>query len=86
MLRITAVQPLPGLRVHITLTDGSERDLDLTPYLWGPVFEPLLTNRELFEQVFVDPVSKTIAWPNGADIDPDVLIGGEKPAVTRPSS
>ena len=84
MLRITAVQPLPGLRVHVTLTDGSEHDLDLTPYLWGPVFEPLLEDRELFEQVFVDPVSKTIAWPNDADIDPDVLVGGERPAVARP--
>lgn len=86
MLRITAVQPLPGLRVHVALTDGTERDLDLTPYLWGPVFEPLLEDRALFEQVFVDPVSKTIAWPNGADIDPDVLVGGETPATARPGS
>jgi len=86
MLRITTVQPLSGLRVHVTLTDGTERDLDLTPYLWGPVFEPLVADRALFEQVFVDPVSKTITWPNGADIDPDVLVGGEQPAATGPRS
>jgi hypothetical protein len=85
MLRITAVTPLAGLRVHVALTDGTERDLDLTPYLWGPVFEPILADRELFEQVYVDPVSKTIAWPNGADIDADVLVGGEQPAVARPN-
>jgi len=86
MLRITAVEPLAGHWVHVQLTDGTERDIDLGPYLWGPVFESISTDRSLFEQVYVDEVSKTLAWPNGADIDPDVLVGGEVPASARPSS
>ena len=28
-----------------------------------------------FAQVRVDPELGTVAWPNGADLDPDVLYG-----------
>ena len=83
MLRIVSVHPEEALTVHVLLTDGSERDIDLTPFMWGPVFRPLLADRTLFTQVFVDPISQTLAWPNGADIDADVLLGLEQPA--RPS-
>lgn len=82
MRRITEVRPLDGFMVHVRLTDGSERDIDLTRFLWGPVFAPILDDRSFFEQVFVDPISRTIAWPNGADIDPDVLLGEAEPAQT----
>jgi hypothetical protein len=30
---------------------------------------------DLFRQVAVDPELGTIVWPNGADMDPDVLHG-----------
>jgi hypothetical protein len=81
---MTAVEPLVDHWVHVHLTDGTERDLDLSPYLWGPVFEPIAADRALFEQVYVDEISKTLTWPNGADIDPDVLVGGEQPASAHP--
>ncbi len=84
--RITEVRPLEGYSVHVHLTDGSERDIDLTRFLWGPVFAPITEDRSFFEQVFVDPVSRTVAWPNGADIDPDVLLGEAEPARTGASS
>jgi len=48
-------------------------EVDLAPYLRGPVFEPLVTDRSLFAAVRVDPECETIVWPNGADMDPDVL-------------
>jgi len=70
---VRAVKPLDGLRVHVVFTDGSERDMDLEPYLHGPIFEPIRRNRKLFGLVYVDPDSETLTWPNGADIDPDVL-------------
>jgi hypothetical protein len=38
------------------------------------VFEPLL-DMNYFAQVHVDPELGTVAWPNGADLDPDVLYG-----------
>jgi hypothetical protein len=34
----------------------------------------------VFRSVRVDPELGTIVWPNGADIDPDVLYRGLKPA------
>jgi len=70
---VRAVKPLDDLRVHVVFTDGSAREIDLDPYLRGPIFEPIRRNRKLFVSVYVDPDSETLTWPNGADIDPDVL-------------
>ena len=39
------------------------------------MFEPLRADPELFRQVRVDEELGTIVWPNGADMDPDVLHG-----------
>ena len=41
LVRIRAVTPLSGFRVRLGFTDGSEREIDLQPYLRGPIFEPL---------------------------------------------
>jgi len=62
--------------VELGLTDGSIRVVDLTPYLRGPVFDPLLRDPALFRAVRVDASLGTIVWPNGADLDPDVLVLG----------
>ena len=70
---VRAVKPLDDLRVHVIFTDGSERDIDLDPYLHGPIFDPIRHNPKLFAAVYVDPDTDTLTWPNGADIDPDVL-------------
>ncbi len=74
MLRIKTVEVLEGFTVRLGLSDGSEKTVDLTPYLHGPIFEPLRRDLALFRQVTVDEELGTIVWPNGADIDPDVLI------------
>ena len=79
LVRISAVVPLGNYRVRLGFTDGSERDVDLEPYLRGPIFEPLRQDPTLFAAVQVDPELRTIVWPNGADIDPDVLYHGRKP-------
>jgi hypothetical protein len=39
------------------------------------VFEPLRRDPELFRRVRVDHELGTVVWPNGADLDPDVLHG-----------
>ena len=71
---------LEGFEVEIAFTDGSVRRVDLAPLLHGPVFEPLIRDPALFRAVRVDPVGKTLTWPNGADLDPDVLYLGLRPA------
>jgi hypothetical protein len=74
MVRIESVEALPGYRLRLGLTDGRTIERDLNGQLWGPVFQPL-KNPAFFAQVRVD--YGTVVWPNGVDLDPDVLIWGE---------
>jgi hypothetical protein len=80
MLRIRSVRPLQGFTLELGLTDGRVRVVDVAPYLAGPVFEPLRADPALFAAVRVDPDLGTVVWPNGADLDPDVLVHGLAPA------
>jgi hypothetical protein len=66
--------------VHLRFDGGSERTLDLEPYLHGPVFERVRTDPEFFGAVRVDSDAGTIAWPNGTDLAPDVLYTGRASA------
>ena len=79
-LRIRSVQPTVGFVVRLQLTDGATREIDLQPFLRGPIFEPLKNDPARFREVSVDSRAGTICWPNGADIDPDVLLLGRTPA------
>jgi hypothetical protein len=62
----------------VTFDNGSQREIDLEPFLHGPVFEPIREDASLFRAMKI--AGGTIAWDNGADIDPDVLYYGLKPA------
>lgn len=77
-VRVRAVGPLDGLKALVSFDNGAEREIDLEPYLHGPVFEPIRSNRDVFRAMKI--VGGTIAWENGADIDPDVLYYALKPA------
>ena len=80
---VRSVRPLDGLRVRVVFTDGSERDIDLEPYLHGPIFDPIRRNPRLFASVYVDRETETLTWPNGADIAPETLYyGGDPPWAT----
>ena len=61
-----------GYCLDLEFEDGGRQVVDLEPVLRGEVFGPLL-DVELFRQVRVDPESRTIVWPNGADFDPATL-------------
>jgi hypothetical protein len=80
VLRIRTVRPLGELFVALGLTDGTSRVVDLGPLMNGPIFEPLRGDPGLFRAVRVDARLGTIVWPNGADLDPDVLLGAAPPA------
>jgi len=80
MVRIQGVEALEPFRVRLEFTNGSTREVDLAVYLRGPVFEPIRNDPAVFRSVRVDPELGTIVWPNGADIDPDVLYRELKPA------
>lgn len=76
LVRVRDVQVLEGFVVRLMFTDGTEREVDLDPYLRGPVFEPIRSDPVVFRAVRVDPEMGTVVWSNGADIDPDVLYHG----------
>lgn len=75
MQDILDIDRCPGFVLKLCFQDGIERQVDLENELWGPVFEPLRRAPDLFRQVRVDRELGTIVWPNGADMDPDVLHG-----------
>lgn len=79
-IRIVEAEPLAGFKLRLRFSDGSERVVELEDELSGPVFEPLKADPELFNKVEVDEELGTIVWPNGADMDPDVLHGSRRPA------
>jgi hypothetical protein len=76
-VRIRGAEPREGFVLRLEFDDGTTRDVDLEDELRGPVFEPLRDPR-LFRQVRVDEELGTIVWPNGADMDPDVLYGSSE--------
>ena len=77
-VRVRAAEPLEGFKVLVTFENGSRREIDLEPFLRGPVFAPLRKDPAKFRAIKIE--GGTVAWENGADIDPDVLYYGLKPA------
>ena len=64
--------------MQITFDDGTVKEIDLSPYLRGPIFEPVRSDPAVFRDARIE--GGTIAWANGADIDADVLYYGLTPA------
>lgn len=77
--RVRSIESLVGFHVRLLFTDGTRRDIDLEPFLRGPIFEDIRRDPNLFRQIAVDAELGTVVWPNGADIDPDVLHGDFEP-------
>jgi hypothetical protein len=70
---IVAARPLGDYQLFLVFEDGVESVVDLAGEIsFRGVFEPL-RDPAYFAQVRVDPDLGTVAWPNGADLDPDVL-------------
>jgi hypothetical protein len=70
---IVAATPLEGHSLHLRFEDDADGVVDLDAHLsFRGVFEPL-KDLAYFQQVRVDPDLGTVVWPNGADLDPDVL-------------
>ncbi len=79
LVDLTALAFLDGYRVRLTFSDDSVKEIDLTPYLNGPIFQPV-RNPAYFQQASIS--DGTLSWPNGVDIDTQVLRYGLTPAPT----
>jgi Protein of unknown function (DUF2442) len=70
---IVQVQPLNGYRLQLSFEDGVEGIVDVSMLVgFHGVFEPLKDPAE-FARVRVNRELGCVEWPNGADLDPDVL-------------
>ena len=47
-VRVRALQPLHGWTARVTFENGVVRDVDLEPYLHGPIFAPIRADRAMF--------------------------------------
>ena len=78
LIRVRSVSIIDNQVVRIEFEDGITKVVDLLPLMNGPIFDELLNDTKLFNQLIVS--HGTLAWPNGADIDPDVLYYDLAPA------
>lgn len=69
---VTAFEIIADYTLGITFDDGTTQSVNLEPVLVGEMFAPL-RDPAFFRQVRLDPETKTLVWPNGADFDPYVL-------------
>jgi hypothetical protein len=74
MLRdIVSVKPLSNYRLKLKFEDDVEGIVDVMKMVrMEGIFAPLL-QQDFFKMVTINSEIGTICWPNGADLDPDVL-------------
>ena len=72
METVAAVRVTGDYSLELFFSDGTSREVDLEPELYGELFEPL-RDPAFFAQVAVDEELGTVTWPNGADFSPEFL-------------
>lgn len=84
MVDVVEVRPLGGYRLYLRFEDGVEGEVDVTGIVpFEGVFAPL-GDPARFAEVRVLAELGTVGWPNGADLDPDVLyakVTGKRIAI-----
>jgi hypothetical protein len=85
--RVVGVRISGRFQLTLDFTDGSTGSVDLTSWIGGRggVFAPL-QDQTYFARVTVDPDAGTIVWPNGADLDPDMLYEAAHGMTARRSA
>ena len=77
---IVEARPLGQHRLFLRFEDGVQGEVDIAHLVdFTGVLAPLAAPT-FFAKVTADTESGTITWPNGADLDPDVLYAAPSPA------
>lgn len=76
--RVIAVEHLGRRVLRVTFDDGLVRELDFADALPGVL--AIIDDDDAFPSVTIDQVARTVTWPAGVDLDPDVLHGDQAPA------
>ena len=72
IMRITRVEVVAPRLLKLVFSDGTQKVVDVSPILEGPIFQPL-QDPSFFALAALDLVSGTVVWPNGADFAPEAL-------------
>ncbi len=70
--KIVKLEHAGAYAIRVRFDDGIEGEIDLAQELEGEMFEPL-RDPKLFGQFRLDPDTRTIVWPNGADLAPEFV-------------
>ena len=88
LIDVAEARAVENHRLYVRFADGVEGEVDLDGLVrWEGVFAPL-RDPARFAEVRVDPELGTVVWPNGADLDPDVLyaaVTGRPVDLTSPA-
>lgn len=71
-IHVEKLEYLEAYKLRLTFNNQVTQDIDLSTEIYGEIFDPL-NDIEYFQQVFLNPETKTIEWPNGADFAPEFL-------------
>ena len=70
---VVSVAPVANYVLRVEFDDGTVVDVDIAHLIeFRGVFAPLL-DMDFFRRVTVHPEFGVVCWPNGADMDSDVL-------------
>ncbi|MDR3047367.1 MAG: DUF2442 domain-containing protein [Bacteroidales bacterium] len=69
-LSVSKVQPLNDYKLELTFENNETKIFDVKPYLDTGLFKTL-KDENFFKRVKVS--YDTIEWPNGIDLDPEIL-------------
>jgi hypothetical protein len=72
IIHVSESQYVGDGQFELTFNDGHRGVADLRGILSGPAFE-LLRDPEFLARGTVDAETRTLCWPNGADIAPEYL-------------
>ena len=84
---IIKVKPLKDFHLHLEFEDGAKGEVDIRKLVKFRGVFVALKDETFFAKVEVNPEWGTIFWPNGADLDPDVLysmVTGEEILTATP--
>ena len=70
---VVDVKPLDGYRLYLRFEDGAQGEVDVAKLIAFTGVFAALRDKAIFDQVRVDPALGTVVWPDGGDLDPDVL-------------
>jgi len=78
--QVVEAHHITGFVVSTRFDDGTEKQIDISQWFKGPVFESL-KDLKIFKKFFIE--AGTLAWPNGVDIAPEALYAARESTKKR---